>query len=163
MASAILYGGYCQAGYFDSEILRDLKGIRVNLGFTEETATLLKINLEHFKNEIESKLDKSGINIYKNDTTEFYKAGRPEIQINIRPFYIRSEDSIDFDVETSFVITMRSFTNPKATNRVPVTYWRDFKCNGTLKDILEIVDKHIELFSEAICAPKKGEICRYSK
>jgi hypothetical protein len=102
-------------------------------------ANLLNLNLKDFRDSLVSELDKSGINVYKEDTTDFFKSGRPELQINIQPKRIQNQGLIDFLIETSFVLTVRSFSNPKATNRVPIIYWSDFKCGGSVDDINSII------------------------
>lgn len=150
----------CEARYFDTEILKDIYGVKVNCIISEDLAAILKLNLKEFRDSIESELNKSAVNIYKGDTTEFFKSGRPELQINIQPKNIQSQDLIDFLIETSFVITVRSFTNTKATNRVPIIYWSDFKCGGSIDDINSIIKMHINSFVEAVCSPQKGFICK---
>ena len=149
--------------WFDTEILRELKGVRVLLIFTDGIANLLSINKEELKTKIETKLENSGINVYKTDSTEFYMTGRPEIQIDIHPQCIRNTESFGYSITTSFVLTVKSFTNPKITNRVPITYWRQFRCDGSIEELIDLLDLQLSDFTDIVCRTNKGEICRLQK
>jgi hypothetical protein len=146
--------------WFDTEILRELKGVRILLVFTNDIANLLSIDKRKLKSNIETQLSNSGINVYKTDSTEFYLTGRPEIQIDIHPQHFRNADSIDYSITTSFVLTVKSFTNPKITNRVPITYWRQFRCDGSTEELFELLKLQLSDFINKVCRSNKGEICK---
>jgi hypothetical protein len=159
MIAGIFFGeNLCEASLIDSLILQDLKGVKLYLRYNEDVAKQLGIDSKNLKKRFEEQLEKSAINLYKKETSEYFLTGRPSLEIDIR--ILKSKDSsFDCLVDTSFMLTLRTFSNPKATKRASIATWSAYRESGTLNDILDIIDMQVDSFVMAVCKSKKGGIC----
>jgi hypothetical protein len=155
------FNSSCKANHIDSLILEDLNGVIVNLELRDDVAKRFKIDSAILKEAIEEKLEKANINLYREKTSEFYLTGRPEIRINVKTILLRGQILPDVVVETSFILTLRTFSNPKATKRASIASWRNYLSDVGFDDIINIIDVQMGNFVEAVCKYKKGNICNY--
>lgn len=150
----------CEALHIDSLILADLKGVLIRIDFSDDISNKYKIDSKKIKGRYEDQLKNAHIRVYKEETTEYYLTGSPTILINIKPSYCRISDSFSFVYETSFRLTLRTSTNPKATIWAVIALTRTIQCDGNLPDIMSIADDHIDDFIGAFCKFKNSSFCK---
>lgn len=151
---------YCEANHIDSLILQDLKGVKVSIGISENVANLFEIETGKLKKRIEKRLEHSNIIVFYKETSEYYLSGRPTISINIQPLDCGDSNSTSFLVETTFRLTLRTFSNPKAIIRAPILQYQTYNYVGDIDDFSIIVDDHISKFVKAACKFRTSGICK---
>ena len=156
----LAYSNCCEANHIDSLILQDLKGVRVRIGISENVDSQFEIESEKLIRRIEKRLERSKIIVYKNETSDYYLSGRPTIWIDIQPLNCGDSNSTNFLIETTFRLTLRTFSNPKATNYAPILQYRTYRCGGDIDDFSIIVDDHIDKFAKDACKFKTSGICK---
>jgi hypothetical protein len=149
----------CEALHIDSLILADLKGVMIKIDINDDAANLYKIDIGKLKERFENRLENAHIRLYKKETTEYYLSGRPTIWIKIEPSDCNVSDFSSLVFETSFRLTLRTFSNPKATNYAVIAQSKTIKCGGRLPTIFDIADDHINEFIDAFCKFKSSSMC----